>query len=635
MAEFTRATPDIGFTNFINPGVVDKSTATAIEGLGNAAIQLDTALAKKRFAEDLENLETARLAGFKAGVAAQEENASTLSSEDQSAVDEVAAQLGKRQAAAKQGIISDMRYRVEGERLLRMAMAKRPGLAQEFRQMAATFLGTDVVGASRDALLALDEQYDNEQTAAKKAEAKAKEDEFNRAYELAKEVGMGHLIASAARGGDLDAGLKLFYSEDFQKEVAAYMELKSQTTALELKNRGKQAGQQYTQDTRDADFVVTSQGKLAEFIPKIKDTIGKLLEMPPQTRIDTIKQILTGASFDPGDGQPVNFLQYIKNQRDMLTANARANGVSEQTIKEQRESWDYIIGNIERLTDPNYDAGQLEGDLKRIVATSSINLVRDSAMLRQVAAIDRMVPNAGANLLDRNGVYGNQLAAELGRVMGRNNAPEDTVRYAGGIVSNLSRTMFIDNKAAPLPPGNADQTTNALVVMLEAFVSTPEFRMDYFSKPNAGVMSVIGQQGYGAMYRQVLGDENADRLSQAAAKAAFRAISVAATQLRRDHPELAGKLTATKPGKGREIITINGEVSDAARQAVEAMNRKLGAGYIYNFFRGIGGMKDDASVLNYINRYGQVKPQDVPKNGTASAKPSTTGSHWWENLYDD
>lgn len=633
MAEFTRATPDIGFANYINPGVQDTSTAAAIEGLGNAAIQLDTALAKKRFAEDLENLETARLVGFKAGVAAQEEEgAGPLSPDDRSAVEEVASQLGKRQAAAKQGVISDMRYRVEGERLLRMAMAKRPGLAQELRQMAATFLGTDVVGASRDALLELDEQYEKDQAAQKKAEAKAKEDEFERAYELAKQAGMGHIIAAAARGGDLDAGLKRFYSEDVQTELAAYMELQAKTQAIKWKDEGKQAGQRYTQDTRDADFVVSSQGQLAEFIPKIKDTIGNLLQLDPQTRIDALKQILTGASFDPGDGQPVNFLQYIKNQRDMMTANARANGVSEQTINEQRESWDYIIGNIERLTDPNYDAGQLEGALKRIVAISSINLVRDSALMRQVAAIDRVVPSAGANLLERNGVYGNQLASELGRVMARNNAPEDTVRHAGGIVSNLSRTMFIDNKAAPLPPENADQTTEALVTTLEAFVASPDFRMDYFSKPNAGVMSAMGQQGYGAMYRQVLGDENAERLAQAAAKATYRAISVAATQLRRDHPELAGKLTATKPGKGREIITINGEVSDAARQAVEAMNRKLGAGYIYNFFRGVGEMKDDTAVLNYINRYGQVKPQVVPKSGTASSKPSTTGSNWWENI---
>lgn len=632
MAEFTRATPDIGFANYINPGVQDTSTAAAIEGLGNAAIQLDTALAKKRFAEDLENLETARLVGFKAGVASQEEGAGPLSPDDRSAVEEVASQLGKRQAAAKQGVISDMRYRVEGERLLRMAMAKRPGLAQELRQMAATFLGTDVVGASRDALLALDEQYENEQAAKKKAEAKAKEDEFERVYELAKQAGMGHIIAAAARGGDLDAGLKRFYSEDVQTELAAYMELQAKTQAIKWKDEGKQAGQRYTQDTRDADFVVSSQGQLAEFIPKIKDTIGNLLQLDPQTRIDALKQILTGASFDPGDGQPVNFLQYIKNQRDMMTANARANGVSEQTINEQRESWDYIIGNIERLTDPNYDAGQLEGALKRIVAISSINLVRDSALMRQVAAIDRVVPSAGANLLERNGVYGNQLASELGRVMARNNAPEDTVRHAGGIVSNLSRTMFIDNKAAPLPPENADQTTEALVTTLEAFVASPDFRMDYFSKPNAGVMSAMGQQGYGAMYRQVLGDENAERLAQAAAKATYRAISVAATQLRRDHPELAGKLTATQPGKGREIITINGEVSDAARQAVEAMNRKLGAGYIYNFFRGVGEMKDDTAVLNYINRYGQVKPKAVPKSGTASSKPSTTGSNWWENI---
>jgi len=227
MAEFTRATPDIGFTNFINPGVRDNSTAAAIEGLGNAAIQLDTALAKKRFAEDLENLETARLTGFKAGVAAQEENAITLSPEDQSAVDEVAAQLGKRQAAAKQGIISDMRYRVEGERLLRMAMAKRPGLAQEFRQMAATFLGTDVVGASRDALLALDEQYENEQKAKKSAEQKAEEDEFARIYDLAKQAGVAHIIANAARGNNLRAGIERFYAEDIQEEVRAFMELQA------------------------------------------------------------------------------------------------------------------------------------------------------------------------------------------------------------------------------------------------------------------------------------------------------------------------------------------------------------------------------------------------------------------------
>jgi hypothetical protein len=143
----TRDIGGVNPNNYTQSGVVDNSLATAITGVTEAALTIDKEVQTRRLDSELENLRTEYLTSSAPSKAVQDGHA--MSDDDAGEVARFSTELVRGKTAVDQGRgVTWDSYRIRGETLLRTAIARRPGLAEHFRRIAANTLGTDVVGAS-------------------------------------------------------------------------------------------------------------------------------------------------------------------------------------------------------------------------------------------------------------------------------------------------------------------------------------------------------------------------------------------------------------------------------------------------------------------------------------------------------
>jgi hypothetical protein len=142
-------TRDIGGVNpntYTQAGVQNNALSTLITGVGEAALVIDKEVQTNRLDKELEGLRTEYLTSAEPSKRVQDSFA--MSDDDAGEVARLSTELAKGKLATEQGSINFDTYRIRGETLLRTAIARRPGLAEHFRRVAANTLGTDVVGAS-------------------------------------------------------------------------------------------------------------------------------------------------------------------------------------------------------------------------------------------------------------------------------------------------------------------------------------------------------------------------------------------------------------------------------------------------------------------------------------------------------
>lgn len=143
--DITKNIGGVSPTNYVEQGVVDTSLSTAIRAVGGTALDVDKEIQSRRLDKELEALRTEYLTSAEP-VRALEEG--LFAESDRQELGAFAKQLKRGKLAMEQGRgLNFDTYRMQGETLLRTAIARRPGLAEDFRRIAANTLGTDVVGA--------------------------------------------------------------------------------------------------------------------------------------------------------------------------------------------------------------------------------------------------------------------------------------------------------------------------------------------------------------------------------------------------------------------------------------------------------------------------------------------------------
>lgn len=159
--DIRRESGDISPTNYIRPGVEDRSSASILGALGETAIAVDQQLAQKRFGDALETLRSQYITGGSPVVAEAQQGVGAeddadvgpqLTEGDKRSLKDFASVLNDHDQAVAQGRMSYDSFRIRAERLYRIAISKRPGLAAEFRQTAANLMGMDVVGSTVEVL---------------------------------------------------------------------------------------------------------------------------------------------------------------------------------------------------------------------------------------------------------------------------------------------------------------------------------------------------------------------------------------------------------------------------------------------------------------------------------------------------
>jgi len=624
MAEFTRQTPDIGVANYIAPGVQDNSAASLLKVVGEGAMAIDTEISKRRFAEELQSLKTARHVGAPSVVDAQEAG---VAPEDKAAVDDLRANLSKRKAGADNGVISHQRFLLEGERLLRIAQARRPGLANEFRQMAADYLGSDVVGAGEAFLLNQDEAMIEAAKGKKSAEEKRAEEEDKRWFGIADKAGLGAIYQSF--GNDPVGRLNAFYGNDsFRNELMSYYDLSNRQLTLEAGASIVNNKATVEAPAMAANFEAYVNKTYMDYVPSIRSTVDALEKASPQQRIALMQSFMTADPNDPASG---GFAR-LKMTRDSLVTQALANKIPKDIVDNKIKFLDGLIESVQQIA-----SGKMEGEVYNLSIQALKNKysyfgLNNSDTMLSVAAIDNMLPGAGSAMMTADPQLKNDVYSSILNLF---QSPElaDPIRIAGSAkvaVPSVLRSFAAvassnDPAYANKKPEVAANTASFLGNMFDAFSALPDdkYAINNFASPGTGVMAEIGQIGYGTMLKANLSPEQTKDLTERANRSFFRLFQQAAKKMY-SHPVYGAELkaagiTAMQGGKEGEVFIATKPLSVPAQQVLAMANKEVRPQYIYNFMRELTGQKDIPTLLKNIGQAGNRQQQQT----TAAPKPAS------------
>lgn len=596
MADFNRDIGEVSPTNYVNPGVQKPSPLSLAAELGSQAINLDTELAKKKLREEAESLRTAYEVGSPAAIAVQESDAPPLSEGDQKQVNAVGKELSTIQKAVDQGRMTFDSYRVRGERLLRLAISKRPGLATEFRQVAAQYLGTDVVGASVDVLA-------NAERAMAKKEGKEDGPDFKRMRDHLDKVGVpsGLLTdeqVSVEYARNLDA-VQQILRQQAENEVA--------TTAAST----QQAGQVLRRPTATATFVSEVQA----------------------AKLDVYRSFNTAsAAIKTGQLTPDQLTTVINNGSAQLSGRistlrqSMAQGDVDVAIAEKE------IAGLEELGRQMTElaSGKLGNDVLKNKIDGTLlymqNAMLDNENVAVLAGATRVFgPEIMTTFVGPGGSFNKQAAIALGDTLTNTGTPITRASNAGSVASSVIASV-LDRGGAKTNPQSVPAMGTTLINGGKAFVEVnpKDFRSDYLTGPN-GYITVLHRQREGLA--KALGLEQKQELAQSVALAASANRLALVSAFGKKFPSLVDKVVFQYNTATGDIIQPKGTLTATEQSAIRQYNQAFAGKNVAQTIKALTET-DDYTVGQMIGS-GTSFISDERKRRPA---PAATGGNWWEQL---
>lgn len=636
MAEFTRQTPDIGFSNFINPGVQDNSTAAMIGAVGGGALALDAEMQRKKFAAELEDLKASRVSAAPQVVALQEQAAASANTEapqqspqDVAYKNTVASQIKAREAAVSQGRMSHNDFLLEAERLLRQAQARRPGLAAEFRQMAADYFGEDVSSAGLQILNQQEQDYYAALENAAKEKATAADKEYTALWDTAKKYNLETDFLSL--GPDTNTRMRMFWSPEFQAQVRAAQKAEFEAGVLENNAKAQQAGFKLNAAQNTADWNARADVEITNVYPVMRDAIASIRQLPPEQQADGLRQMwLQGENGQPG------FLRQIEQVRDQLVADADLKGISPELRQLKVDKFNFLIETFNKFTDPAMDAKQIQGNIDALLTTLTMDTLQDDGKMRSIAVLEKLFPGLPTRMISDDPSFKATVLNSAAKVVENTASPSEVMATAGSFVRPFFRSIV---EASPsgkaLPEEQQKEVSDMFTRMFDAFSTAPwtQFKPSEFAGNNTGLLSAFKRREYAVALANRIGPERARQVAESAARATFKHLRAASLQAQQglnqaEQAEWKANVTASTPGKDGSIFTAKGPVSPRVQMAISHVNETVQSPYIWNMIGGLTGQTDRAEMLKFVNVMGN--PNNAPKTPSQPAgqqpkptKPST------------
>lgn len=611
MAEFTRQTPDVSPNNYVRPGVQDNSMSTLITGVGGAALELDKQLAVERMGREADALRTEYLVGSPAAIAVQESatDVPPLTAADQKEVGAVKNELSTLEAARDQGRMSYETYKVRGERLLRMAIARRPGLGAELRQTAASFLGTDVVGASVD-VLASAEQKDKEGGP-----------DFKRMRDGLEAVGI-------PAGAFSDEQVLLAYTnnmDSIQQVVAAEAKNSVATTAAST----MEAGQKLRTPAATVAFADAAAGKRIELLKQANQAAAAIasgLASPEQ-----ISQIITGGRVT------------VMNAISELNA-LRAQGDIDPAVADREISGLEGFGKMmEELASGDLDTKALERGIKGAVAYVQHMMLDNENILKTKAIVDTFGPEITAGFIGPQGQFNKDVVIAFGDMLANTGSARSRASSAGDIASNVIGTV-LDRGGAQSDPAKIPAMADTLNKAAVAFVQLPpsEYKASFFTGAS-GYLTVLHRQRQGL--EKSMPEESKNELAGSVAAASMAHYQVMASYVQKKMPSLAPKVKfSLDPVSGDFVKPTAGQKLTATEQAfIEQVNASFGGKMILETIGSLAGVDKNQAKDIFYGSYNFYKAaQAQTKQQPRATAPTQTGSstrggvtRWWDTKGGD
>mgnify|MGYP000916636196 CR=1 FL=1 len=587
MADIRRQVPDASPNTFVRQGVVDNSAATIVGALGEGALNLDATLAKERLAKASDMLNAQYVVGSPAAATQTEDSATDatpLSPEDDRSLNDFQNVLNTNVRARDQGKMNFDSYQLRGERLLRIAIAKRPGLAQEFRQIAAQHLGTDVLGAEVNFL---NRQEDAMTKSAANAAAQADKDKWKLYDDQVEQMKANGFAGYIAFQGPDDPGYQQYFQEIFpalSQKVAASSALKMAEQQVAFTNTTKEANR----DAQGALWTAKAQDLIAT-VPGTVENVRALLkqrglENDPAAVRDTMTTVLNGL-----------------NEKIRELEVSASNGTVDPTLA---ASYMERLNGLRTMTQ-GVISGASDKDLLGtyndvLVAAQKASMYSNDEYLR-LRTVTQDLPDSVAAQI--TGKMEKRVTLIVGDMLQDTGNPTEQARFAGATVQQMVKAILPDGSSTAPDPVAVSKMGDVFVRSATAFLTQPDadFRADQFSlnpvSNAAGFLKNLDNQM--VALKRTLPDQNKQELASMIAAVANRQTRLLAGRMYTVAPGLKTKVLADYAATDGQLFKLKPGVDEASITAVEraqlrAANQSAQLGLLKRVIGGLTGGSPEA-----------------------------------------
>lgn len=570
MADITRDIGEVNPNTYVRSGVEGPSPLTALTEVAKTGVALDAELAKARLRRDSDALRTIYEIGSPASIATQEGAGDALTESDQAQVGAVDAELAKKRAAVDQGRMTFNTYRLQGERLLRQAISKRPGLAQEFRATAAYHLGTDVVGASVD-ILAAAEKAMNEQGKEDNGDVNRMRDQL----ELVQIV-TAHMT---------DAQVRAVYIENMEA-ISQVVQHKARASIVKTAVDTQQGQQALNRPQATVDFLNSSNDYKVKVYTTTNQVYGALTSgaLSPEA---TMQEIQAGRAQVQG---------YITNLRQAAAVGDVDPNVAEKEIA----ALEGFSTQLESMLTGTMSNDILKNRIESLKLYAQHVMMSQDNVPEMAAAISIFTPEIMTQFVQPGGAFHKAGMLSLTHALNNTGDPSANAMNAGSSAS-AAISAVLDKGAAKSSPQAIPGLSAVLLNSAGNFLGMPaaDWKADYVTG-HTGYLSVLHRQREGL--RKALPEADSVTLaSNVAAVAARNQIALAQGFGREPiYNTIKGKVALGLDPKSGNFIVPKVPLTAAEAAVVDRYNRAFSGANAIQTIATLSGA-DTATAIRLLN----------------------------------
>lgn len=614
MPDITRDIGQVNSNNYIRPGVQQPSPLSLAAQLGGIGMEADKMYATQQLEDQLDALRTQYETSNPHAVATQDATAAApqLSATDQAQVNDVKSQLAANQAAVAQGTMSTDEFRIRGERLLRLAISKRPGLAQDFRQAAQEHLGTDVVGATVE----INSRWENQMQEAMMRGAEMK---MNAAMEAQKEqvkLQREHLALVGVDTGNMT-------NDQVMAEYPKHIDAITQKLQLDANSAIMKARAGITTDSntinRPTAMAAWSQ-QVGQNMQEVYSNYNKIYSAYQAGRIapGAMPSILTQASTD------------VQGRIQSLRA-AMSNGdIDPQLGEKQLDGLTQLSTQLADVASGKLDNTQLKQRLDNMDLYIKNIYMDDKKVAAFHAASDLFGPQVLAPLIGPGGTLNAPAMLALGNILTNKADPAETAQNAGSITSAVIGST-LDRGGAASNPTLVPHMAKVIADTGAQFgvMDQKDMKVDQLTGPN-GFLTILN--AHREALAKALPDDQKDNVIGSVSMAALSLFHAMASSMYQQAPQLRGKLDWHLDPTTGDIIRPKPGVTltTADQRVINNYNQRYQGKYIIQTIQSLGGY----SAQDAVNKMYNSEPAYQQSQVQARSRPKQQLSNqnaWWLN----
>lgn len=561
--DIRRNVGDVSPNNFIQPGVQDTSVADTVGKLGEIGMAVDSQVAQIKFGEAIESLRSQYMTGK-----TPQEVASVVdepvtdpdadyvpTAEDNRALADFGKVLDQHSQAVSQGVRSQDMFRMSAERLYRIAISKRPGLAREFRGVAERFLGFDVVGASVAYEAKQDEAYIKSLADASKSRGDAAMELYkNERDEWAK-------IYPSAAGVSFEQwpAYKAANAEEFGKVSSALLSARLAEADVKMMDyQGKRSA-----EVDERYFISQAQLLTSSFGAGIDQamTAASQPDENGQRLIDSpagMRQVAAGLA------------DALQKERARLDAAVAGREISPDVRARYNAQLDAVQTKMASVLSLKDDAEFMErfNDIRKAEA---VRAVMSNDELRMIQAVDSQFSDAFMDRYIR--LYGKSAAITAANAISGAMPPNSVAKTGRAVVSQMLGSVFPQGSSTPPDPIAASKAMESVSKILSSYYLQDDanFRPEHFTEweGRKGILPLLIERL--PLIKKHISDEDKGQITAQIAAASGNSAIRLVSLLQKKSPGLVAKLdfaSIWKPDTQGLIAPKPGAKLTAAEQQI-------------------------------------------------------------------